>query len=170
MLEIAEKYGVEAEDVSEVLVGTYPIATNTAGKNYMPKTPDEAKFSLPYCVAVALIYGKVGLEQFSSEKLTDPKIRELSKRVKAFVDPKFMNARLGCAEVKLRTKSGNGYTCRVNVPKGYPKKPLTKSEIEAKFKALASLTLTEERVAEILRRANVLEKVNEIRNLSVLLR
>jgi len=169
VLEIIEKYGVKADNVSEVLVGTYPIAANTVGRNYEPKTADEAKFSLPYCVAAALIYGKVGLEEFSSEKLADPKVRELSKKVKAYVEPEYINARLGCAKVTIRTKRGNSYECRVDIPKGYPKKPLTKQEVQSKFRSLASLVLTEEKIRNILDVVDNLENIY-IKELTELLR
>jgi len=169
VLHIVEKYNVKPGDVDEIVVGTYPIAADVVGKNYEPKTASEAKFSLPYCVATALIHGKVGLREFSIQKLKDPKGLELARRVRVVVDPEYVNARLGCAKVTLHTKSGKEYMCRVDVPKGYPKNPLTKSELEAKFKALASLTLPEERITEILKKVNALEKVDKIRNLSALL-
>ncbi|MEM3697599.1 MAG: MmgE/PrpD family protein [Candidatus Bathyarchaeia archaeon] len=164
VLEIAKTYDVKAEDVSEVLVGTYPIAANTVGKNYEPKTSSEAKFSLPYCIAAALIYRKVGLGEFSDEKLSDPEIKTLSKRVKVFVDEKFINARLGCAEVKIRTKSGKEYSYCVSAPKGYPENPLTKPELEMKFKTLASSALPENRITEILEIVNGLEEIDNVKN------
>jgi 2-methylcitrate dehydratase PrpD len=169
VLKIAEEYNVKAEDVSEVLVGTYPIAANTVGKNYEPTTSSEAKFSLPYCVAVALIYGKVWLEEFSNEKLNDPRIKALSRKVKVFVKPEFLNVHMGCAEVKIRTKSGKEYSYCISAPKGYPENPFTKQELEIKFKTLASSVLREDQVMEILKIVNALENVDDIRKLTALL-
>jgi 2-methylcitrate dehydratase PrpD len=168
VLKIAKEYNVKVKDVSEVLVGTYPIAANTVGKNYEPTTSSEAKFSLPYCIAVALVYGRVGLGEFSNEKLNDPEIRALSRKVQVFVEPKFLNARLGCAEVKLHTKSGKEYSYCVSAPKGYPENPVTKQELEAKFKILASSALPEDRITEILKTVNALEDVDDIRKLTTL--
>jgi 2-methylcitrate dehydratase PrpD len=85
VLEIVERHWIKADDINKILVGTYPIAVSTTGERYEPGTADEAKFSLPYCVAAALIYGKVGLEEFSAEKLALPKILDLTERVEAFV-------------------------------------------------------------------------------------
>lgn len=169
MLHIVEKYKVKPSDVDEILVATYPIAVEVVGKNYEPRTASEAKFSLPYCVATALIHGRVGLKEFSEEKLKDQAVVELSKRVKVVVDPKLIDARLGCAKVALRTKSGEEYAYRVDVPRGYPKNPLTKLELEEKFKALASLVLPEERVREIVGLVTKLDEVNEIKSLTALI-
>jgi 2-methylcitrate dehydratase PrpD len=170
VLEITRKYGVRPDDVEEVLVGTYPIAVEVVSRSYEPSTPSEAKFSLPYCVAVALIYGRVGLREFSYEKLEDPLIRALAKKVKVFVEPKCSNAKLGCAEVKIRTKSGGEYTSFVPAPKGYPQNPLTKHELEEKFKSLALSVLTENRVVEVLKAVESLEEVSNVRTLMDLVR
>ena len=169
VLEIVEAHGVKADDVSEILVGTYPIALSTVGEKYEPHTAAEAKFSLPYCVAAALIYGKVGLEEFSTEKIADPKILGLSKMVKVSVDPEYIDARLGPANVKIRTRSGKEYKSRVETPKGYPKNPLTKKELETKFGDLSSLVFSDERIENILETVNILEHIDGVRDLGALL-
>jgi 2-methylcitrate dehydratase PrpD len=170
ILLLSEKYSIKPEDVDRIVVGTYPIAVDVVGKNYEPKTASEAKFSLPYCLAAALIYGKVGLTEFSEEKLSDPKIRKLLKKVIVMVDPECINARLGCAKVTLYTIDGKAFSCRVDSPKGYPKNPLTKAELERKFMDLASLVLPEERVRRIVEIVSGLEKLERITLLTDLLR
>jgi len=169
ILEIVRRYNVKPGDVSEILIGTYPIAVEVVGRNYEPKTPEEAKFSLPYCVAVALLYGRVGLEEFSYSKLTDNEIRKLMKKVKIYIEPKYSNCVLGCAEVKIITKEGHIYEHRIDVPKGYPENPLTKQELLGKFEALASIAISKERIKEIVNIVNDLENRN-IKELVTLLK
>ena len=169
VLLLAEKHGIKPDAVDKVVVGTYPIAVEVVGKNYEPKTASEAKFSLPYCLATALICGRVGLAEFSEERLRDPKIQKLSKRVNVMVDPEYVNARLGRAKVALHTTDGEELTCRVDVPKGYPKNPLTRAELEEKFRGLASLVLPRGRVMEIVQTLNNLEKLDEVGFLTALL-
>jgi 2-methylcitrate dehydratase PrpD len=170
VLEIVKKYDVKPEDISEILVGTYPIAVDVVGKNYEPMTPYEAKFSLPYCVAVALIHKRVGLKEFSNERLNDPEIRALAKKVKIFIEPECMNVRLGCAKVIIHTKNGREYSAYIDAPKGYPQNPLTTQELEEKFKSLAFLVLPEDRVMKVLEIINVLENVSNVGELMALLR
>jgi 2-methylcitrate dehydratase PrpD len=170
VLLLSEKHDIKPEAVDRIVVGTYPIAVDVVGKNYEPKTASEAKFSLPYCLATALIYGKVGLTEFSEEKLSDPKTQKLSKKVTVMVDPEYINARLGCAKVTLHTIDGEEFSCRVDVPKGYPKNPVAKAELERKFVDLASLILPQKRVREIVETVNGLEKLERITLLTDLLR
>jgi 2-methylcitrate dehydratase PrpD len=157
VLEIVEREGIEAGEVDEVTVATYPIAAELVGKNYDPKTVSEAKFSLPYCVAASLIHGKVSLNEFSSEKLGDPEILKLGKRVKVLIDPEYVDVRLGSAKVNVRLKNGDEYNARIDVPSGYPRNPLTGLELKNKFKTLSSLSLPEERTREILESVMVLD-------------
>jgi 2-methylcitrate dehydratase PrpD len=170
VLQLSKKHGIKPNAVDRIVVGTYLIAVDVVGKKYEPKTASEAKFSLPYCLATALIYGRVGLTEFSEERLSEPKIQKLSKKVKVMVDPEYINARLGYAKVTLHTTDGKEFTCRVDVPKGYPKNPLTRAELERKFVDLASLVLSEERVKEIVRTVNDLEKLEDMALLTALLR
>ena len=169
LLDLARKYDTKPDDVEEILVGTYPIAVEIVGKNPEPKTGSEGKFSLLYCLAAALICGKLGLAEFSKERLMDPKILELSKKVRVEVDKEFVGAQLGCARVTLRTVDGRSLSCRVDVPKGYPKNPLTKAELEEKFRSLASIVLSSEQVEKIIITLKKLNELDNVRFLTALL-
>jgi len=166
---LRDKYNIRPEDVDKIVVKTYPIAVDVVGKNYEPKTPFEAKFSLPFCLATALIYGRVGLNEFSEERLSDPEIQKLSRKVTIMVDPEYVNARLGCANVTIHTTKGE-FTYRVDTPKGYPKNPLTKAELERKFLDLAHLVLSNEQSRRIVEMIDGLEKIEDITLLTDLLR
>lgn len=169
VLLLRNRYGIKPEDVDEIVVKTYPIAADVVGKNYEPTTPYEAKFSLPFCVAVALIYGKVSLSEFRGEVLSEPEVREVSKKVKVVADPEYANVRLGSAKVTIRTNRGE-FSCRVDVPKGYPRNPLTRAELEGKFLSLASLAMPSERADEVLKMVVNLEKIEDVTLLTSLLR
>jgi len=170
ILLLAKKHDLQTDDINEILVGTYPIAVEVVGKNYKPKTASEAKFSLPYCLATALVYGKVGLAEFSEKRLRNSKIQELSKKVKVMIDPQYFNARLGCAKVTVRTVEGRELICVVDVPKGYPKNPLKKVELEEKLNGLVALVLPKERVNKIVEAVNSLERLDNIELLTALVR
>lgn len=169
VLDLITENSIEHQDIAEITVGIYPIAVDVVGRNYQPKTSAEAKFSLPYCVAAAATHGTVGLDAFTTEQLVNPQLRELMRRVKVHVDPEYSDARLGCAKVTIHTKRGGELTKRVDAPKGYPENPLTASDLEGKFRTLSTLKLTAERVEELLKTINALEKMENVRNLTVLL-
>ena len=169
VLEIAERNDIKPDDISKIMVGTYPIAKSIVGDRYEPSTVDDAKFSLPYCVAAALIYGKVTLEEFSEEKLSNPFLLDLSKKVETYVDPEFVNARLGPAQVRISTRNGEEHRTRVVKPKGYPENPLTETELETKFRALSSLVLNHGRIEDLLKTVNDLEHADRVKDVATLI-
>jgi 2-methylcitrate dehydratase PrpD len=169
VLDIMEKKSLDIKYINEIQVGTYPIASELVGKNYEPKTPAEAKFSLPYCIAAAVIHGKVSLREFSNVGLVTPKIYEIMRKVRVYNEPKYVNAQLGSAKVTIRTTNGEEITKSVDVPKGHPNNPLTKPELEDKFSNLSSLFVTQERIKELLQMIKTLEKIENIQDFSAVL-
>jgi 2-methylcitrate dehydratase PrpD len=169
LLEMSRKYGFGPEDVKEIVIGTYPTAVELVGKSDQPKTASEARFSLPYCAAAAMIDGKVGLEEFSSEKLGDLALLKLSKKVRVYADTEFAESRLGPARVKVVTVDGKERVGRVDTPRGYPANPLSERELEAKFRALALRVVPKSRVDELVEEVRSLDRTDDVADLSRLL-
>ena len=105
-----------------------------------PRTPYQAKFSLVYCVAAALIEGRVGLEQFSAERFSEDgvrveQIRTLMPRIRVSVSseltakyPKTWPVR---AVVTL--EDGSVFKGSSDYPRGNPENPVSTKELESKF-------------------------------------
>lgn len=71
----------EAKDIQSIEIRTYKTAVELTGA-LKCATEDEAKFSLPYCTALALLYGRVSLPLFAKSFLSDPEILALAAKVK----------------------------------------------------------------------------------------
>jgi 2-methylcitrate dehydratase PrpD len=167
ILALKDELGLSAEDVVEVEVGTYRDALEIVGKNYEPRSPAEAKFSLPYCIAVALIYGSVSLRQFKDEKIRSPDVKRLSKKVKVYVDEEvdaLYPRKLG-AKVRVRTRNSETYEKFVEVAKGNPENPLSTHEIISKFMELATLKVKVDVCKRLVETIMNLEKVDNVEKL-----
>jgi 2-methylcitrate dehydratase PrpD len=105
-----------------------------------PATPYEAKFSLQFCVASALLRGEAGLGAFGEDSIRDSRVRELTSKVHPRVDPEIESRypREWPARVRVRLANGNTLEAETSHPKGDPEKPLSSAEIERKFRALAA--------------------------------
>jgi len=156
---IALKHGITPEMVEQIIVETYPIAAKLVGNKTDPSTASEAKFSLHYCLAAALVCGKVGLEEFSEQRLKDHKLRELSKKVTVSVGEEFANAVLGSARVTVNDSRGRSVSMKVDEPKGYPDNPLTPDQLKHKFRRLASIAIPEGQADNIITAMDRLERV-----------
>src|SRR5260370_3806522 len=93
---------------------------------------------MPFCVAAALVDGKVGLETFES-RVNDPHIRELLPRVTMRVNPAIGQdaPALTQAQVTLLLRDGRVLSQRANGARGYPERPASAAELEEKFATCA---------------------------------
>ncbi|MDN5346932.1 MAG: hypothetical protein PWP65_496 [Clostridia bacterium] len=169
ILELKSKYNLIPEKIASIIV-----ATNTpAAKHDNPQPGDmlAAQMSLPYCIAAALIDGKVTLEQFTPAKINDPLQRAITRKVELVVDPQLdaLYPVKWAAEVTVKMDGGTTYSSRKDIPKGDPAYPLTDSEIGTKFSGLAGTRLAPEKVAAVLEFIDHLEEHNELTGLFNLL-
>ena len=147
-LEIVSEQRWSREDVLEH-VAAIAIATYGPGydivKQMNPSTPYQAKFSLAYCVAAALVEQRVGLEQFSPDRfgpggVVDPALASVLTRTTVAVDPE-LTAKYPAAwpgRVTLTLRDGTAVTVHHDYPRGNPENPVTTQELEEKFLALVS--------------------------------
>lgn len=167
-LKIVKKHAIKPGKIDRVFVETYPIAAEIVGGNF-PKTVAEAKFSLPYCIATALVYGGASLSEFAEEKIADPIIKEFLEKIEVRASSKYAKILLGSAKVTIHTEDGKKYTHTVNTPKGYPENPLTKTELREKFETLAARVFPKDQITQIINVVDQLDQVNNVKKLMNLL-
>jgi 2-methylcitrate dehydratase PrpD len=152
-LALRDRYGLTPNRIRRLRVGTYGTAVEVTG-NAEPRTAFEAKFSLAYVVATALVRGSVRLDAFGPERLADPAARDLMRRIVLEVDPEldaqFPSRR--AAIVEIETVEGERLRHLQPTRRGDPEAPLTDAELEAKFFELAT-PIVGERGATALRDA-----------------
>ena len=136
---LALRSRIGTEPIQAIEVDTYG-ATLSLCDRPRPSTPYEAKFSLQFCVASALLRGEAGLGAFGEDSIRDSGARELTSKVHARIEPAIeaRYPREWPAKVRVRLASGNTLEAETSHPKGDPELPLSSSEIERKFRALAA--------------------------------
>ena len=137
-----------------------------------PKTALEGKFSMQFCVAMALSEGAAGLDQFKDEKLATPKIQNLISRIKVHVHPDQVtpaSTKSRFTVVTIRLKNGTELSRRVDKPKGHPGMPLTREELESKYRNCARLVLSHENIEQSLETLAHLEEIDRVGGLMALL-
>lgn len=136
--------GVRFEDVASVHIQTYTTATKVAGYSN-PTTVFEAKFSLAYCVAVALQTGSVRMAAFSPERLNDAALRQLMQTITVTAEPEFDRdfPTKRQARVTLALHDGSTQSFLRETRKGDPDDPLSDEELRSKFLDLAEPVLGE---------------------------
>ncbi len=111
----------------------YAIVNNPA-----PETPYQAKFSVAYCVAAALLDGRVGLDQFRPERVASSDIAALLDRTTVTVADD-LTARYPAAwPARLAVTLNDGRVLRAaaDYPRGNPENPVSTEALEEKFRGL----------------------------------
>jgi 2-methylcitrate dehydratase PrpD len=137
---------------------------------HRPETVLEAKFSLEYCVAIALLEGEVRLKHFLDDSwLKKKEVQELIQKAR-YEHPADIGTGMDLPqEVVIITKSGEQYSKRVTQyeTKGHPDNPMTEEELLAKYKDCAGYVLSDTSIntsAEILRNLESLDSISDLLN------
>lgn len=147
--EIAGQGFSPADDIKSIEIRTFDAAYEIIGsgpEKWHPKTRETADHSLPYCAAVALMDGGVGLNQFSENRINDSKLHKLIQRVKVIRDKGLTNQYPEAMPnlIKITMRDGRKFSNKVKYPKGHPKKPMTDGEVEEKFRILVKGSMSGE--------------------------
>lgn len=138
-LDLRSENNLLAEEISEVRVGIniedYDMICEPLGAKREPKTVVDAIYSVPYVLAVALVHGKIGLEDFTMKAIQRQEVLKFSKIVKPVKDaslPKVTDTGIP-AWVSITLKNGKKYDCYTEAVKGSPTIPMSTEERIAKF-------------------------------------
>jgi 2-methylcitrate dehydratase PrpD len=133
-----------------------------------PQTGLQGKFSMPFCIAAALLHGEVGLETFTSSCIQDGRIQELLPRITMQVDESLGRDAPGLTQsiVKIRLRDGRTFTRRADGARGYPENPATSQELECKFLSCGQRVLPSGRLHAALALLHRLDSFSDIRQLT----
>jgi 2-methylcitrate dehydratase PrpD len=135
ILDLVKKHDLRADTIDSVVVGTNSNVPNALIYS-IAKTSLEGKFSIPFCMAIAIVERKAGIAQFTDRKVRNPRVVEMMKRVSLVVDPEL--EALGYDQVRSRVtvklKDGRTLEGRADVARGHPEKPMSWDELAEKFR------------------------------------
>ncbi len=166
VLALTREHGLKPGDIARIRVATFQKALEITGSK-TPRTIFEAKFSLPYCAAVALRDGRVRMEAFSAAHLADQGLRDLIEKVDvsvdADIDAEFPKRR--AAKVIIETTQGETFEHYSPTRKGDPDNPLSDDELAEKFLELTDPVLGEDGAQALL---DALWRLDQTEDLSAL--
>jgi 2-methylcitrate dehydratase len=139
-LELRDRIGPDSlRGIRSILVETSRLSYEIIGMEkdkWHPETKETADHSLPYITAVALMDGEVTLGQFDPEHLRDPALLDLIQKVECREKKDYTDlyGRSFPSKVTLTMNDGRIFSREIMNPKGHPLNPLSRSEIDLKFR------------------------------------
>lgn len=147
-IQLRNEYGLTAGQIDRISLRVNPLVIKLTGKR-TPQTGLEAKFSIFYISAAAIVTGMAGPNQFTDESVRNPEIDALQSRVEAEIDE---NVGEEEAFVTITLKDGSVIDRHVEHALGSVQRPLSTEQLEAKFADQAQAALPAAQIRDIMAR------------------
>ena len=143
------------DEIEQITVRTYEAAAQLDGTR--PENALEAKFSIPFAVATALVTGETGPTAFDDDAIT-PETKALAERVSVIVNDEIAarapEQRGANVEIETTTQSREK---SVKTARGGEYQPFSEKEIEVKFRQLTEPVIGTDRAESLWTSARALE-------------
>ena len=164
MLNISESKKIIIDQINSISILTNPRRLPHTN-NPDPKSPLEAKFSIQYAVARALVDGCVTLDHFEGDAFNDPRVRKIMNCISVGEHPEMSiktDNQFG-AEVTILYDNEKALSSRIDHQVGRgPSNPMTKNELWKKFEDCSKRVLLKESIEEIFDMLDRLEAISTI--------
>ena len=138
-----------------------------------PKTSSDAKFSIPFCVAITLMNGTVKPTDFLPEALKDPKILAVAaKTVIVFDSNSNWDGHLPDGRIEVILKNGQSFSCVGSDVPGNENVPMSWDELIEKYKdcvRASKVRLSDDTIDKTARLFRELERVGNMTEITDLL-
>lgn len=165
---IVRQHRFKPQDVAEIKAGTNQHALDVIGLITEPGDLTAAQFSANFSLALYLVTGNAGFQEYTERNLRAPEIIDLSRKIRAEVDPEiedeWQKTRPRGARITVRLKSGATYTDCVHMLRS-----MSAEDVNEKFRRLAKVAVSEQQCEQLLKTARHLDAVRDVSSLVPLL-
>ena len=167
MLNLKEKHDLTPEQARHVQIYSHPQRLPHTNRPTVSSAL-EAKFSVQYCVARALMHGKVLLEHFEGDAWADPQAQTLLDVMEVGPHPT-MTDLPWCAEVIVDTTDGQRLAEKIDYLMMRGKEnPMSDTEMWVKFEDCVSRVLPAEQITRLFDALRAFDTLTSVRELTAL--
>src|SRR5262245_17340357 len=161
LLDLARGRQLTADEIDAILVEVDTMTPRLLIYD-RPQTGLEAKFSMPFCAAAAILFGHPTVDTFDDAHIKDPRVQGLMPRVSMRGNSDFdAAAPLSQARVSIRLRDGEAVSAHADGARGYPGR-LTDAELGMKFLACARRSIPAAQAEAALAAARVLDAAADV--------
>ena len=135
MLRLLRENDIKARDVVRVRVGTNHNMPN-ALIHHRPTNELQAKFSMEFCMAILLLEGRAGLNEFTDEVVLRPDVKQMIEKIDFVIDDEAEAAGYHkmTTIIDIELASGRKVSGRADFGKGSPAMPMSYDDVADKFR------------------------------------
>jgi 2-methylcitrate dehydratase PrpD len=164
-LSIIKGEKIELDDIKSITVHASTLSLSAAGKTE-PASGLEGKFCIPYCVANALLREETGMQAFTDEKVNDPAVRAIMKKINVINDPK-MQALESLVEVE--TNNGKSFQAFSDILQQIPPLEVKKERVASKFLDLCEPVMGKKKSLTLKKKIESLNTIKDMKNIAKIL-
>jgi 2-methylcitrate dehydratase len=164
--------GIRMEQVRRLILhGHRRVAAGIQGSTeaFAPTTREAADHSTPFVVAMALLRGRLTLQEFEGSPWETDEVRAALAKIELVIDPDmdraFDNEGFLGARLIAELNDGRTVEARVDQPKGHPEAPLGDAELLEKMTWLLQASAPGMKPQGLLDRCNRLSTVEDVEDL-----
>ncbi len=126
--------------IAALEIGTTRRGKQIAGSDadkWAPDTKETADHSLPYIAARAMLDGDLDNDSYAPDKLHDPRVLALMRKITVKEDPAFATLTVNVPPTRLTATLDDGQRVEqlVDTMPGFPGQPATRADVERKFRS-----------------------------------
>jgi 2-methylcitrate dehydratase PrpD len=168
MLALRQEHALSAEEIESIECGVNVISHQALRREPRAATPEEARFSLHFTLAIVVLEGSVELKHFAPATLAREDVCALMRKVTVAVHPELQTLEAkknDFGEVIVKLQNGRKLCRRATRVRGRAPQFLSDSDVEGKFIGCAEPALGAERAQSLLSALRRLDSQSEIRSL-----
>lgn len=171
--ELIDEHRLAPTDIAEIVVRIQPegeplVLTPPAAK-LAPRTPYEAKFSLPFAIAHRVTHGSLDLTAFSRQSTGDPDVLALARRVRGEPLREAAASRFA-GGARVCTRNGDEFDRFLSHAPGSPQNALPDDFVLSKFRSNAELAVDAGQAAELAAALRAIDESGSLGGITRLLR
>jgi 2-methylcitrate dehydratase PrpD len=139
-IEIAQtlrrRHGFDAGQVADIRIAggeVQQMLCEPLAQKRAPQTIIDAKFSLPFSIAAALVHAEVTLGSFTEASLRDPLLLSLARRASFGLRSNWGRDRAAAGDLRIVLQDGRELRHAVDQAIGHPTRPMADAALRAKF-------------------------------------
>ena len=172
LLYLIREHGIKPDDVKNITcpIANYmiPIVCEPVHEKIKPATDWHGRISLQYSLAEALYLGRLDGRSYAPETLHNPAVLDLAKKIGYREDVAAPGHEQFKGWVILETNDGRRLERIEQFNRGSSKNPMSAEDVNAKFRDNASFMLKPERIEDVIKLVDKLEKLPDVRELITL--
>ncbi len=166
VLGIVADHDLRAEDIGTIRIGL----TGSRFDRAFPGTSLEAKFSLQYMAAMAVLYRRLTVDLFDLDIVRSDAVHSVLARIETYVEPHLpANPDIAHNPVHITCVDGRRFTASVTMPQSHWRYPLPQEAWVAKFRANTAAHLDPHAVDELIEVLGRLGELRDVRTVTDLL-